>query len=710
MQPSSEALSATEESECGTEPDPTNEIQLLILDADPESAQHHIQSLTNAELPFSIQVAQDLDKFQESLQQRPPELVLCNCTNHPFPPEDVMACLGPQKAHIHTVFLDKESNSHAMRQALLLGARDTAANDDSELLVLICQRATQDIYAQRQNTQLQRQAETQKQRYHSLIVQAHNPIAHLQDAIHIQTNSAYLNLFGFMGFEELDGLTLFDLVDPQEHASLKRLLQKLTRKQEAGEINLQCRRSNGRTFSASFSFSPAILDDEDCLQLIVQDVSEELSFQEKANQLSSEDPDTGLDNQEQFLDCLNQEVTGFQKEGAGTLYYICLDQMQEIQHQLGTDGTQRFLQENVELISQHLEPGDHLARLGNHTFGLFTPRHDKGATGILAAAICNRVHTHTFSQLNILSSPPSCSIGLSYGHANICHPQEFIEQAYRACEQARQSGGNAWRVFVYDDKANAEETQRILNLIDTALETDRFRLNYQPVVSLKGDTREHYAIFVRMLGNVNDSDTLLPEIFIDFARNNGRMADIDRWIIRHAIQEVGKQRAKGRKLNLFVQLSVDAIKQDDLLIWVCDCLRLHNAKGSWLTFQLSEHDIRSNTQKSRNLINGLKKISCRLAIDHFGDSEKHISLLKHLPVDFVKLSTRLTHNLSQDPKRLQQLREVLATCQTHGTKTIATEIEGKADLPHLWNAGVHYLQGYFLHEPSDRISFDLDLD
>jgi len=247
----------------------------------------------------------------------------------------------------------------------------------------------------------------------------------------------------------------------------------------------------------------------------------------------------------------------------------------------------------------------------------------------------------------------------------------------------------------------------MLAVIDNALEYNRFRLFYQPIVSLQGDTRENYAVLVRMLDE-ND-EPILPEKFIDRAISNGRMSALDRWIIKHAIEEVSLQRKNGRKINFFISLSGEALVDDTLLLWICDCLRLYDAKGPWITFQIADRDIRTHVQQTRALVEGLKKIKCNLAIDHFGVTPKYESLLKHLPVDFLKLDQSFMTNLTTDSRKQELLREISELAKMYEVKTIATAVEDANSLAALWTVGVNYIQGYFLQEPSDTIGYDFNL-
>jgi EAL domain-containing protein (putative c-di-GMP-specific phosphodiesterase class I) len=116
--------------------------------------------------------------------------------------------------------------------------------------------------------------------------------------------------------------------------------------------------------------------------------------------------------------------------------------------------------------------------------------------------------------------------------------------------------------------------------------------------------------------------------------------------------------------------------------------------------------LRNHIQSAKRLIAGLKKIKCQLAIDQFGTNPKAESLLKHLPVDFVKFDTELVDDLASKQEKQEQLSELNRLALNHDTKTIAMGVEDANSLAVLWTVGVNYIQGYFLQEPSENIAYE----
>ena len=147
-----------------------------------------------------------------------------------------------------------------------------------------------------------------------------------------------------------------------------------------------------------------------------------------------------------------------------------------------------------------------------------------------------------------------------------------------------------------------------------------------------------------------------------------------------------------------------------MLLWICDCLREFRAKGSWLVFQFRENDLRHALNPAKELISGLKKINCRIAINNYSDVDSDDGLLKHLDVDVVKLPPEMMNGLATNAAQQDRMMHVNRRLQEDGYKTIASGVEDAGSLAILWNVGVNYIQGHYLQEPSTNMDYDFSTD
>jgi EAL domain-containing protein (putative c-di-GMP-specific phosphodiesterase class I) len=124
--------------------------------------------------------------------------------------------------------------------------------------------------------------------------------------------------------------------------------------------------------------------------------------------------------------------------------------------------------------------------------------------------------------------------------------------------------------------------------------------------------------------------------------------------------------------------------------------------------QFHVDDVRQDLEAAKNLAEGLKKINCNVALDHYPRDGDATALLDALPLDAVRLSPDFMADLASNNKRQARLDEVNKMLQGRGLNTVATAVEDANGLAVLWNTGVNYIQGYFLQEPSNSITYEYD--
>jgi len=684
--------------------DPDLALSLLIVDRSRNDADGYVRALRNAGIAVHPTRAGDANELADALAETPPDLVLAACTEGNADLDQILGVLNASPTTAPLVILTDSLPPALLSKAREIGIRDVIETGIPERLQLVVSREFQDLLARRSMLELKARLVETEGRCNALMQSSRDAIAYVHEGMHILANPVYLSMFGFVAMDDLEGLSVLDLVDPDDHGKLKKVLRSLAGDADHAEVEVSCMSSNGNRFAAKLEFSPASIEGERCEQIVIRDQSVGRDLEKKIQALATVDPLTGLASRNHLVDQLETDLAA---ASGGALLYVVVDNFQELRSTAGLAASDAVLAELARVVREQVTDKDLAARFGDHSFSVWSPGADPGAAGELAEHLRTATEEHVCEATKQFVTP-TCSIGIAPVENNAGGAQDLINQAYQACETARTGGGNRCKLYDHGDRrvrevAAADETH-MNELIAHALENDRFRLVYQPIVSLQGDSRENYAVMVRLLDK-NDEE-ILPAHFLDQAVASGQMAAIDRWVVRRAIRELALQRKQGNKINLFITLSRAALRDETLLLWIIDSLRLENAKGSWATFQIADEDLRARIQDAKGLIEGLKKIKCRLAIDHFGIMPKFESLLKHLPVDYVKFDCSLVRSLATDKEKQAELMDLIRRIKDYEIKIVATCVEDANSLPILWTSGVSYIQGYFLQEPSPQIAFE----
>jgi len=255
----------------------------------------------------------------------------------------------------------------------------------------------------------------------------------------------------------------------------------------------------------------------------------------------------------------------------------------------------------------------------------------------------------------------------------------------------------------YDDEAN-----RVLSLITEAIENQSFTLLFQPIISLRGDSDEHYEVFLRM--SDREGKQMAPGEFLRTAIDNNVAGKIDRWVILQSIKMLSKHRANGHNTRLTINLTANSVADGEFIQWLGVAIKAARMPSDAVIFQITERDAATYIRQTREFVEGLKHLHCRASLSRFGLAEEPFEVLGHIPVDFVKLDGELIEALDKDASRKDEVAEMIRELQNQGKLTIVPMVESASLLSTLWQAGVNYIQGHYLQEPSTNMDYDFSTD
>ncbi len=686
-------------------------IDLLVIGNTTPEIEAYLDEIRNEGVAaHATRIEHDAEQLGKTLKtQRSLDILIYTLEGNEFGVSQLFGVLSVTNPHLPVIAVTEEPDEEKRLELMRQGVSDLVLRKDAAHLAQVVLREYKHLKLLRRMQQIERQLQEAEERCNALTENSRDAIAYVHEGMHVTANQAYMELFGLAGEDEIEGLPILDMIAPSEHKTFKKLLRDLSADSEhSTEMKTKCLRSDGKEFNAELLFTPASIDGEPCTQVVIRDQSVSREVEEKLRLLSTQDVQTGLYNRQYFLNLLESETRNQCDSGNNkqTLLYITLDNFSEIRTKAGIKYSDALLLEIAGLLRGLVGRDNLLSRFGDHTFAILASGDRQDEATQLAQRICDQVREHDYRDYT-LEPKPSCTIGIAFTSDQIGSGHEFITQAYNACERARNEGISLYAMktgeVVAEDTTSASEAH-LDHLIRFALEHDQFYLVYQPIVSLHGDTRENYAVMLRLMDE--NKEEIQPDHFMDQAAAIGKTLELDRWVIRNAIKELANQRKQGQKINFFIHITGASLDDDTLLLYICDCLRDYEAKGPWVTFQINDSDARSHLHQLKKLSDGLKKIKCKLCIDHFGLAKKPESILNELPLDYIQFDASFLEGLSEDQVKQDSLNHLNEGIQEKNIKTIASGVEEASSLAILWSIGVNYIRGYFIQEPTQTITYD----
>jgi len=614
--------------------------------------------------------------------------------------EDVAQLLRQRSRDIPLIQLLQEGNTHAVSTALEQGARAALPQGEDHLLLLIAQRELANLEDRRAlHAALEGQREAEN-RCQLLLESSRDAIAYVHEGMHIYANHTWRQRFGYESAEELEGVSLIDLIAAEDQSKLKAFFKENKATQEEGaELELLGVTQDGQSFTAKMAFSQASWQGEQCTQVIIRSDTGNAKLEAKLREISRRDLTTGLYNQAYFLKLLEEAGTASASRNTPSVVaYLRIDHYSDLLSTIGLSGVEKLVLALSELLAAHFTKDTILARFSDNAFSLLQNGATAAQLEVKLEQLLKEVQNRLFD-IGGRTVQASLSIGLIGLEQGAWQAAQAIERA-RQCATAVTQGNGLKRFDPAEELAAKANSGDTVARLKQALMEDGFRLLFQPVVSLRGDANKHYEVLLRLQTAKNEM--ISPQDFLPAAEQADLLGKIDRWVVLNAIKRL---RSMQDMPCLFIHLSSASLQDKGLLPWLASVVKAANLPAGRLIFQLSSKDAENWVKQSKELIQGLHSLHCKTVLVQFNGNARQFALLNHLNTDFIKLDNRLSQQLDE-PENQENLKALLDKLSTLNKQTIVPFVETVGVLSLLWQAGAHYIQGYYLQGPNDNMDYD----
>ncbi|MBN0986541.1 EAL domain-containing protein [Amphritea pacifica] len=680
-------------------------VHILFLGLTAEEADPIITLLRGARLAPRGQQAQSAEEFHQALSERSWDLILSPQVEGQFGAKEAVQILHRLNKDIPIIQLVPKSNSQALLQGLKARMATVISLEEQELLLIQIRRQLEHLENRRRLRIVEAQLAESEKRCQQLAELSKLPVIYLtSDLVTLYSNPAFSELFGLddsndQQYEPLDKFTVL-----KDRDLLKTALQDALQSNSHGvKTELKARRVDGTNFQAHFNIQQTRYLNQDCLQVII---SPEIRGNEES--FENLDPTTRLFDANYLISALEKAVHRALTGGSDChLLYIRFDNYSALQSELGTSGCDIVLADVAELMQQKINKTHICARLEEDVFAILfhDPSPDKAIK--LADLLCQSI-----AQLNIdvtgSSVQTTCSIGVCSINDNAPHYIELIDRARVAADEVLNNGqrGNGVKLFELADEDHDDIDDSSIKMIVDALENDKFRILFQPIVALaSANGWGNYEVFLRLQENEGE-EGLSPNVFLATMDNADISIRIDQWVIQHAFVRVAEQLRQHQRSRLFINLTTGFYQDADALNWIADQLKEHRIPAEMIVFQASESDLSTSQVQAEQFRFGLKKLGCKFCIKHFGVSENRELLRKKLKPDLVKLDGFYIQDLSNSSESDKAFAALIKDLKGSGIGSIAPLVEDTRLMGKLWKLGVDYIQGYYLQPPAEDMTYD----
>lgn len=424
------------------------------------------------------------------------------------------------------------------------------------------------------------------------------------------------------------------------------------------------------------------------------------SARETIAKLATHDALTGLPNRAVITEHLKRSLARAERHGwRVALFSVDLDRFKNINDTLGHPVGDLALQEVARRLASCVRGSDMAARVGGDEFVLLVEEYGDGES---LATIAERILTTVYQPMVIEGKElnVSVSVGVCTYPADARDAQTLLSNADIAMYRAKEQGRNNFGFYSPHINAHSVEQLALETGLRYAVERNELRVQYQPKIHVASGRVVGVEALLRWqhpkLG------LLHPDRFIPLAEETGLIVPIGLWTLRTACLAARSWRDQGMPLQVAVNLSARQFHFGRLLDDVAEVLAATGLEAGALELEITESTVMQNPEQAVVLMDGLRRLGVRLAMDDFGIGYSSIGHLKRFPVDSLKLDRTFVRDLPNDPDDVAITRAVIAMAHALDITVIAEGVERSAQLELLQKEGCDQFQGYLCRPPLDE--------
>lgn len=310
--------------------------------------------------------------------------------------------------------------------------------------------------------------------------------------------------------------------------------------------------------------------------------------------------------------------------------------------------------------------------------------------------------THFYWESRLFSV--TASFGVTLLDRKTPSPEEAIRRAYDACTAARRAGRN--RVLFYDVRADRigrfVDDETWARCIRRGLDENLFHLRTQWIRVGAEHTDDGQAYEILLALEDEEGFWASSETFMPVAERHNLARAIDLWTIENTLLHLNENPQLQTTLA-FCSISLNAatVADPEFLDFITTRFEKAPQLAQKICFELHEQTLTQHPRQAALCCDVLHRVGCKLSIDHnFGGHLSELTLLRRLPINFVKLNARSFKELATDPVEKMLAESTLRIVRHLKQRVIVNHIDNATNLETWKKLGADYFQGDVIAKPA----------
>lgn len=431
---------------------------------------------------------------------------------------------------------------------------------------------------------------------------------------------------------------------------------------------------------------------------IQHDVTHQRYAAEQLEKLAYFDSLTELPNRTRFRRQLGELIAASANQPI-LIVRIDIQRLHDVNTAAGYERGDALLLELSQRLKQGV-PGGLVGRLDGKEFAVATPADPQTTPEVFVRTL----QALLLQRYDVPGASLHVTFAMGFTVVTNVTADIALRQADIAAHEAGGAGPNAVQPFDSATEALILTRTRMTAELQQSLESDDFRLHYQPKVDLvTGDIVGAEAL-VRWEHPVFGLQR--PDRFIPLAEQTGLIVELGARVFSKAARMAAALHRAGQvSCPISVNVSAFQFRQADLLEVFDQALADAGADASWITLELTESVFAAT---SDDLIAKLQAARARgygLSIDDFGTGYSSLRYLKNFPVSEIKLDRSFISALHRDAYNSSITQAVLTIGAGLAVDVVAEGIETMEEYKTLLDLGCRYGQGFLFSKPLEGKEF-----
>lgn len=545
-----------------------------------------------------------------------------------------------------------------------------------------------------------------------LILEAANDgviITDLEGTI-LEANPSFLAMTGYV-LDEVEGRNVRILNSGRHDEGFFRELWGEVRSGGAWTGEIWNRRKNGEIYPCRVRIQavPDEAGEASGYIGIFSDLSPLKDTEERLRNAVLFDPLTGLPNRSLFRDRLAQTLDRARKKATrAALIFVDLDRFKHINESLGYQAGDELLREAARRLVERVDEAGTVCRLGGDEFAVILDSIRRSEDAGVAAA----------GYLAALSAgfplgPSEVFTGATAGIAVFpfdgTDAGALEKKAEAAMYEAKEAGRGRYRFASGKVGHTSRRQLELESRLRRALDRGEFFLNYQPQAATGGVVPGTGAGLMGAEALIRwkpeGTGPVGPGDFMDIAESSGLVVPIGEWALKAACRDAKRWNDLGKPLKISVNVSPRQFQAGTLARITREALDASGLAPERLKLEITETLLMDDMEQTVTVMNEIRDMGVRFAVDDFGIGFSSLRYLDQLPVDVLKIDKAFIDPITDRYEGAPIATAVIALARSFEMISVAEGVETSEQLEALRMRGCDEIQGYLVSKPLDSDAF-----